>query len=284
MSARDLSELRNEVDRLDDAMLDLLIERMAVVQHIASLKGDRDLGRLALRPAREAMILRRLTARARGRFPAASLLQMWRELLGATTSAQAPLRICVWEPEGRGAIRDLARNHFGTLAPVRSAETAEEALRSLGDGSAQIAVLPLPEEADRWWRSLLGDGSRPLHVVSRLPFLDGSGHSHPQAFAVAALDPEPSGEDLSLLVFETAPDISCARLCEALHAAGLAPRPLATLHDGAESSVLHLIELNGFLTPGEAPLAACLEPLGRRILRVTPIGGYPRPLSEAELG
>lgn len=280
MSARDLSELRREVDRLDDAMLDLLVERMAVVRDIASLKGDRDAGRLALRPAREAAILRRLVARADGRFPTASLLQMWRELLGATTSSQAPLRLVAWDRDGGSAVRDVARRHFGTLAPVRGAASAEEALRQLLGGEAQIALLPLPEEADRWWRCLLSGDTGRLRVISRLPFLDGPGR--PQALAVAALDPEPSGDDLSLLVIETLEESGPVALERSLAAAGLQPRRLATQPGEQAGSLLHLFELAGFHGPHTPLPATALGAPGSGILRATPVGGYPRPLSEAE--
>lgn len=284
MSARDLNEFRAEVDRLDDAMLDLLIERMAVVQRIGSVKGDRHRGGLALRPAREAAILRRLTTRAGESFPRAALLRMWRELLGATTNSQAPLSVSVWEPADRPGIRDLGRDHFGAMTPLHGAESACAALRGVENGTAQIALLPMPEERDQWWRGLLGGGERPLRVISRLPFLDRPGEARPRALAVAALEPEPSGDDLTLLVVETASEISRAGLLDLLQSAGYHPRPLVSLREPTEPSALHLIEVDGFVTPGDARLAAILAPMEGRIVRVTPIGGYPRPLSETVPG
>ena len=44
-----LDDLRTEVDRIDQAILDLLIERTEVVREIGRIKGDRLSGRLAAR-------------------------------------------------------------------------------------------------------------------------------------------------------------------------------------------------------------------------------------------
>ena len=70
-TAPPLDNLRAEIDKIDQQILDLLIERSAVVRLIGDVKGDRLDGRSALRPAREAQILRRLAERACGRFPTA---------------------------------------------------------------------------------------------------------------------------------------------------------------------------------------------------------------------
>ena len=91
-----LEDLRREIDRIDRAIVDLLIERTDVVRAIGEVKGDRADGRLAMRPAREAAILRRLVAQAGDRFPRRVLVRMWRELLAATTRQQTPVSLAVF--------------------------------------------------------------------------------------------------------------------------------------------------------------------------------------------
>ena len=83
-AAPELDELRREVDRIDRSILELLAARLRVVAEIAQVKGAGS-GQLALRPAREALIMRRLVDGRAGDFPKAALLRMWRELLGAMT-------------------------------------------------------------------------------------------------------------------------------------------------------------------------------------------------------
>ncbi len=93
-----LEDLRKEIDRIDRAIVGLLIERTDVVRSIGEIKGDRTGGRLAMRPAREAVILRGLVAQAGDRFPQRVLVRMWRELLAATTRQQTPVALAVYAP------------------------------------------------------------------------------------------------------------------------------------------------------------------------------------------
>ena len=62
--ANGLAALRAELDGIDDAMHDLLMRRAACVEEVAR-SGKRS----ALRPGREASIIRRLLARHQGALP-----------------------------------------------------------------------------------------------------------------------------------------------------------------------------------------------------------------------
>ncbi len=290
VATSDLDELRREVDRLDNAVVDLLIERLALVDRIAELKGDRRDGRTALRPGREAVILRRLVARTGAHFPHAVLIRMWRELLAATTRMQAPLAVSVYVPQDQPTLWDVARDHFGSLTPVQRVTSAAHALGGLLDGRIQVAVLPEPSEQEVWWQALLTPAASPMRVVARLPFMErasgerGSGPEQVVAFAVALLDGEPSGDDLTLLVLEADDGMSRAGLLEPLARAGLEPRCLASVRQPGAGSNLHLVEVQGFIEHGDSGLADTLAPLRRHLLRVAPIGGYARPLSAASWG
>jgi chorismate mutase len=282
VATSDLDELRREIDRLDNAVVDLLIERLALVERIAGLKGDRRNGRVALRPAREAVILRRLVARAGQGFPHDVLVRMWRELLAATTRLQAPLSVAVYAPPDQPALWDIARDHFGSLTPIRRVASATHALGSIADRSAQVAVLPEPGGQEVWWQALLTPMESPIRVVARLPVVDRpESREHASAFAVAMLEGEPSGDDLTLLVLEAEAGMSRAGLLEPLALAGLEPRCLASLREPGAGPALHLVEVAGFIEHGDPVLADGLGPLRRHHLRVTPIGGYARPLSAA---
>ena len=66
---QELEDLRREVDRLDGAMVELLAERLRVVREIARIKQTAATGRPAIRPGREAVILRRLVEQRRRPLP-----------------------------------------------------------------------------------------------------------------------------------------------------------------------------------------------------------------------
>lgn len=189
-----LAALRDEIDAIDDALHDLLMRRADVV---ARLAASRVKGAAAspLRPGREAAILRRLLHRHSGPLPPAALVRLWRDILFASSAMQGGFAVSL--PAGGAALEAAARTHFGTMAVLRHESDAEDALASLAGGGAQAAVLPLPAEngAGAWWTGL---ECPPFHVVARLPFY-AAGARAPQAMLAAHGDPDPSGDDRTLL-------------------------------------------------------------------------------------
>src|SRR5271166_6349173 len=233
-----LAAIRAELDRVDDALHDLLIERSEIVARLAA--SGRKSG-APIRPGREAAILRRLLGRHTGPLDRQAIVRIWRELLAGTTAMQGQHTISVSDADPNGGLTDLAREHFGALTPIHVHRNPAQALAEISAGTAAAAVLPLPTEGentrDSWWTNLLesrGDETR-LHVVARLPFWSSrpDGASRAQALVVSLVAPDPSGLDRSLLGTEIAPDSSRARLTEALVKAGLQPESIILRRDAA---------------------------------------------------
>jgi chorismate mutase / prephenate dehydratase len=281
-AAAPLEDLRREIDRIDQSILDLLVARGEIVARVAEVKGDLADGRPAIRPGREAEILRRLATKAGDRFPKGALVRMWRELIAAHTRVQAPMSVAVHVPPGAHAHWDLARDHFGSYTPMTRVDTSSQALRALGDGRVAVAVLPLPDEDDPWWRALLSGGEQPMRVIARLPFGD-PGHGtgdEVAAFVVARVEAEASGDDITLLAIEADADVSRARLRQLMSGAGLEPRWLGACRDTtqAHTPALHLVEVDGYLDDGDPRLARLLTAARSEIQRLLRVGAYARPL------
>jgi len=261
-----LAALRSEIDRLDDQLHDLVMRRADVVAALAAsrVKG----GASPLRPGREAMILRRLLGRHAGALPPNAMVRLWREIFAASSAMQGGFTVAVYARDPQQP--RLAREHFGTLTPVRTMPTAARALAAVAGGEAQVAVLPLPEDGEpldqAWWMGL--DAPR-LQVVARLPFWAATGDSLPEALAVTLGAADASGNDRSLLRLELAEDRGRTQLIAALTAVGLPPRSLLTRRDGGV--VRALAEVDGVVAEGDARLAAL--PFDRAL----PLGFYAVP-------
>jgi chorismate mutase len=277
---QELDELRGDVDRIDRSMVELLAERLRVVREIARIKRTAAAGQPAIRPGREAVILRRLVEQAGDRFPAATLVRMWRELLAATTRAQAPLAVAACVPPGQPELWDLARDHFGTTVPIRRTASWAQGLDWVGAGEADLVVLPWPGEGPDWWVGLPDRSGPALRVVARLPFgpagpqLDGTG-----AMVVGATAAEPSGADASLLVVATAAAVATERLLDALGLPELAPRALAGFRPAGGGTAQHLLELDGFRTLADPSLERAVGRARPLVLRCQWLGSYARPLA-----
>ena len=219
---QELEELRREVDRIDRAMVELLAERLHVVREIARIKQTAAAGRPAIRPGREAVILRRLVEQAGDRFPAGDP--------GAHVARAAgrhhPRPGARWRspPACRRIARSCGISPATISARRRRSSAPPAGRRRCGWSPTATPISPscrCRARASPGGRACWTPPIRPLRVVARLPFgpagpqLEGSG-----AMVVGAIAPEPSGADLSLLALETPAEVGRARLPDALAAAG----------------------------------------------------------------
>jgi len=280
----DLEQLRRRIDEIDDGLQDLLVERIEIVSRIAAHKRSTD--RIAAhQPAREAEIIRRLTARNHGLFPPATLVRMWRELLAATTRLQGPFTIAVYAPPEAQGFWDIARDHYGSHTPILTYRSTAQVIRALTEGHAAIGVLPMPAEEDRdpWWRHLLSTHRNAPHVIARLPFgARGNARSDStDALAIGHGGQQETGRDRTLIATENAPDISRGRMFATLSGLGLACTFMASCEHA--EVVNTLIEIDGFVPMSDPRLERLRGQLGPALYRLLGFGGYAVPLSAAEL-
>jgi chorismate mutase-like protein len=278
-----LDDLRREIDEIDDEMHDLLMRRTKVADAIGALKKSD--GVPAIRPGREAKILRRLMARHEGNFPRALVVRIWREILSGTTRLQVDFAVAVHLPETAPGLWDLARDHYGSATPMTAYGTASQVLRAVTEGGASVGVLPLPQDGDGdpWWPHLVSADPQTPRVIARLPFgLPGNARAGGlHALAIGRGAPEPTGADRSLLVIDTNREISRTRLLSVLKSGGLEPNFLAAV--ASPDAAANLIEFEGLLSPEGAALQKALVPLGPAVDRISVLGSYARPPAADEM-
>jgi len=273
-----LDDLRRQIDAVDDQVHDLLMRRTEIVEAIGREKKD---GRVpAFRPGREVVILRRLVARHAGRFPAAALVRMWREMLAATVGMQANFAVAVYAPGAATGYWDLARDHFGSHTPMTAYHSIGQVIRAVTDKQASIGILPMPSEddADPWWRFIVSNDASAPRVIARLPLAGrGNARAGGDALAVGSGALEPTGDDRSLIVIETRGEVSRARLFSALSASGLDCDFFAVFEPGG-GAALNLVELTDFVLQDDKRLANFKDKLGAAVERITSLGSYGAPL------
>jgi chorismate mutase-like protein len=279
-----LEDLRREIDEIDDETHDLLMRRTKLVDAIGALKKSD--GVPAIRPGREAKILRRLMARHDGKFPRALIVRIWREILSGTTRLQVDFAVAVHVPETAPGLWDIARDHYGSFTPMTAFGTASQVLRAVTEGGASIGVLPVPQEGDvdPWWPHLVSADPQTPRVISRLPFgLPGNARAGGlQALAIGRGAPEATGTDRTLLVIDTSREISRTRLFSVLKSGGLEPNFLAAVAPAADAAA-NLIEFDGLLSADHAALRKALLPLGTAVSGISFLGSYARPLTAEEM-
>jgi chorismate mutase-like protein len=251
-----LAELRRELDSIDDRLHDLLMARAEVVERVAL---DPAKPGLKIRPGREASIIRRLLARNAGALPGQAIMRLWREIFATALIIEGGQTVAVCARDEHSDLPALAREHFGPLTALHRHRNPAQALADIERGTAQVAVLPPPgEEADgHWWTALMGTGPRPLSVIAKLPFWTRRAEGAPagDAYVVAAIRPDASGQDRGLIALELNADVSRTRIISILTAAGFAPGQIWLKRDGGDTRSLALVEIEGLVEDGDERLA-----------------------------
>ncbi|HBK07711.1 MAG TPA: chorismate mutase [Acetobacteraceae bacterium] len=265
-----LPALRAELDRIDNAIHDLLMQRAEIVEYVARSGKP-----AAFRPGREASIIRRLVGRHQGALPPVALVRIWRELLAGTTGMQGGLSLAVCDSEAGVPLTQLAREHFGALTPLRTYAKPGQALFDVSQGAASVAILPYPSDLENWWVALLHQEPR-LHIIARLPFWKPRPEGFPsaEALVVASAAPDASEQDQSFLGLECDSDVSRTKLSSELTAAGLKPETMVLIRQPGSPVANVLVEVEGFLSDDDDRL----NHLGSVLRRPVVLGGYAVPL------
>ena len=176
--APDLGDLRKDIDRIDEAMHRLLMERGEIINRLISVKKTQETG-AAFRPAREADMMRRLVQRHHGILPLDTAESIWRVIIATFTHVQAPFAVHADMSTGDAMMRDSARFHFGFTVPFVPHMGAAGVVAAVSASKGDLGLVPAfaASGGGPWWTALEFDGVP--KIIARLPFIDRPDHPAP---------------------------------------------------------------------------------------------------------
>jgi chorismate mutase len=179
-----LAELRQEIDRLDEAMHKLLIQRGEIIGRLIQAKQTQESGS-AFRPAREAEMMRRLVERHKGILPLDTAESIWRVIIATFTYVQAPFSVHADLSAGDAMMRDSARFHFGFTVPFVPHIGAASVVTAVSASRGDLGLVPAFDiaAAGAWWTELQPELAP--KIIARLPFVER--RDHPAALPVFVL-------------------------------------------------------------------------------------------------
>ena len=256
LTVSDLEQVRREIDDLDDGLLALLQQRFDVIARVKMAKKQAGTaGKLPLRPAREAMILRRLTENNNSRVPNDLVLTLWRNIICRSTLAQATVQInAASDLLNDKAARIALSRHFVGF-PLKPYNKVKMALNSAAKSHLEICAIAAET---KWINHLEGKEYADLKVILTLPYDGKNGKRH--IVILGKLLNEPTGDDETMLVSN-----------------GSLPRDFvpAPLWEVKTASGHTLTSLPGYLTTSEGPLVGLNN--GNSDLALKVLGRYPSP-------
>lgn len=139
-SDRVLAQAREEIDRIDRSLLELLNQRAQQAHHIAQCKvaGEQPL----FVPEREAQIISGLCRDNDGPMATQSLRHIFREIISACRQVQRPLKVAFLGPEYTFS-HQAAVSHFGSSCQFAPQDSISEVFSEVEAGRSPLGVVPV---------------------------------------------------------------------------------------------------------------------------------------------
>jgi chorismate mutase len=174
-AATSLESLRTDIDRIDASIHALLMERGEIIGELIKVKRTQESG-AAFRPAREALMMRRLVERHRGILPLDTVESIWRVIIATFTYVQAPYAVHADFSAGDSLVRDSARFHFGFTVPLSPHLGAAAVVAAVAQSKGDLGLVPASNVAGggAWWAAL--EDEKAPKIIARLPFVERMDH------------------------------------------------------------------------------------------------------------
>lgn len=137
---RDLESYREEIDSLDKQIVSLLSKRQTVSTAVGQIKKEKGLE--VFDPAREEVIIRRLTSNPHGVLSKEVVRHIYNEIISASRAVQESISVAYFGPEATFT-HQAAVSLFGHSASMRAAETIEDVFGLVEKGACRQGVVPV---------------------------------------------------------------------------------------------------------------------------------------------
>ncbi len=138
--------LRDEIDKIDDQILELLNKRAGFVLEVGRVKEQE--GKIVFHvPEREEAIYKRLIGKNTGPFPENAIRPVYREIISASLAMEKPLKIACLGPEATFC-HIASIEHFGQAANFIPSRDVPDIFDEVERGRADYGVVPIENSTE----------------------------------------------------------------------------------------------------------------------------------------
>ncbi len=145
-----LTELRDNIDKVDAEIQTLINRRADYAQQVAQVKKSAtpdETNVLYYRPEREAQVLRKVMERNQGPLSNEAMAKLFREIMSACLALEKPVSVAYLGPEGTFT-QAAALKHFGHAAQCRPMAAIDEVFREVAAGAVNFGVVPVENSTE----------------------------------------------------------------------------------------------------------------------------------------
>ncbi len=267
---RNLAEIRTEIDKINEALLNLLNQRARLALEVGAAKQKAGAEKADYyRPERELGIINDLIEKNPGPLRDAHIKHIFQAIMASSLALQQPLRVAYLGPLGSESHLALQFN-FGLEVEAVAEETVPAALQVLEEDQVEFAVLPLEHLHQGYVVATLeGLIHSSLRVVGEIIFKEA------RFLILGKTKIQRTGRDKTALLISNLPNEAGAlfRLLEPFqrHHLNISMPVLRPAQKKAWNYVFFL-EVEGH--EDDAPMQAALNDL-RQFVQIKVLGSYP---------
>ncbi len=154
-SAKSLDDLREEIDRIDRELVELISSRARCAQTVAEVKKAENSSQteadiVYYRPEREAQVLRKVMAYNEengGPLTNEEMARLFREVMSACLALEQPIKVAFLGPEGTFTQQAVSK-HFGHSAMPMPMSAIDEVFREVEAGAVHYGVVPVENSTE----------------------------------------------------------------------------------------------------------------------------------------
>lgn len=137
---KSLDELRKKIDQIDNELIDILNERMAIIKEVGEFK--RNSNTAIYRPEREKSIIDRLYKNHQGILNRAAIEAIFLEIFAISRNFELPELVAYLGPEG-SFTHQAAESRFGAMSEYLALDSIQSVFEAVDTKRARFGVVPL---------------------------------------------------------------------------------------------------------------------------------------------
>jgi len=143
-----LTEIRNQIDSIDNQIQDLIGKRAECAQKVADIKTQGgNVNAVFYRPEREAQVLRAVKERNTSLLPDVEMAKLFREIMSACLALEQPVSVAFLGPEGSYSHASMVKQ-FGSSAQPVAVSTIEDVFSAVEKGEASYGIVPVENSSE----------------------------------------------------------------------------------------------------------------------------------------
>lgn len=195
--SKDLEHLRQEIDKIDDKIFDLLIERLKFVSKVGEHKKSTTIKKPILRPGREAKMIQNIYNKATSsdlnKNVSLGFANIWRNIISSAVNHEDDLKILISKPNEAEKLV-ICRDYMGPYTSIQILDNDSTLLKLLENNESNISILQVENkyQTKPWWLEI--NDNEELNIFARPPLINNT-NTNSYFFAISNIKPEPIGND-----------------------------------------------------------------------------------------